>query len=744
MATTSSEVRLSREMRLLDITMIGVGAMIGAGIFVLTGIAAGVAGPALILVFLLNGFVTLFAAAAYAELGSSFHSAGGGYLYVKTGLKDPQGFMSGWMSWFAYVVACALYGLGFGAYFQQVLPLFGWENTITPLFSPEQWAAVAVVAVFSFINYRGASEAGGAGNIITGGKILLLAVFIGFGVWITVHRPDWHLTFTQNFMPNGIGHVFIAMGLTFIAFEGYEIIAQCSEEVRDPERNVPRAIFLSLVIVVPIYLLVAFAALGAAQPGDVPSWQYLGRLKETALVNVARNFFPGGGLLILLGGLFSTMSALNATIFSSSRVSFAMGRDRNLPAWFGSVHPRRKTPHWAILASGALSVIMAVTLPIEAVASAANIMFLLLFIQVQAALITLRKKRPDLRRGFKVPWVPFVPIVGIILQLGLAVFLFFYSPMAWLSAAVWIGVGLVVFYTYARRRDRSYEQLVAVREAADRRKYRILVCIGNMKWGEILLQAAAAAARHYHGELIVLSVVEVHDRDLLAQGLEPARKVEESLDRLVAGLRLEGIPVKAVVKISHRISYGITETALEERCNLVVMGRARRAGLLGRFAATIVDRVVRSAPAQVMVISAEQWPDPVRNVFLAYERGPHSELTADLAGALGGNGETKVRAVHILPHSATAAESQAAEADLKQALGSRHAQRELKVVHSGDIVTGLLRESKDADIIVMGGTEAGMIEQLLGYALPLELADRTAKAVVTVYEMPAEPKRWLV
>ena len=731
-------------MRLLDITMIGVGAMIGAGIFVLTGIAAGVAGPALILVFLLNGFVTLFAAAAYAELGSSFHSAGGGYLYVKTGLKDPQGFMSGWMSWFAYVVACALYGLGFGAYFKQVLPLFGWENIVTPLLSPEQWAAVAVVAVFSFINYRGASEAGGAGSIITGGKILLLSVFIGFGVWITVHRPDWHLTFTENPMPNGIGSIFIAMGLTFIAFEGYEIIAQCSEEVRAPERNVPRAIFLSLVIVVPIYLLVAFAALGAAQPGDMPSWKYLGQLKETALVNVARNFFPGGGILILLGGLFSTMSALNATIYSSSRVSFAMGRDRNLPSWFGKIHPERKTPHWAILASGALSVIMAVTLPIETVASAANIMFLLLFIQVQMALIALRKKRPDLRRGFKVPWVPFVPIVGILLQLGLAVFLFFYSPMAWLSAAVWIGLGLVVFYGYARRRDRSYEQMVAVREAAERREYRILVCIGYLKQGGMLLQAAAATARHYHGELIVLSVVEVSDKDLLARGMKRAREVEKSLDGLVASLRFEGIPVKVVVKISHRISYGITETALEERCNLIVVGRARRAGLLGRFAATIVDRVVRSAPAQVMVVSAERWPEPVKNVFLAYERGPHSELTADLAGALGGNSETKVRAVHILPRSATAAESQAAESDLKQALGPRHAQCELKVVHAGDIVTGLLRESKDADIIVIGGTEAGMIEQLLGYALPMELADRTATAVVTVYEMPAEPKRWLV
>jgi len=741
--STSSEVRLSREMRLVDITMIGVGAMIGAGIFVLTGIAAGVAGPALILVFLLNGVVTLFAAAAYAELGSSFHSAGGGYLYVKTGLKDPQGFMSGWMSWFAYIVACALYALGFGAYVKECLPLIGLSDFALPFLPIEKWMAVAVMLVFCYINYRGASEAGGAGTIVTGGKIVLLAIFIVFGVWATLGRPDWQLTFTQDPLPNGWSSIFMAMGLTFIAFEGYEIIAQCSEEVRNPERNVPRAIFLSLFIVVPIYLLVAFAALGSAHSGDKPSWAYLGKLKETALVNVAKEFFRGGGIVILVGGLFSTMSALNATIYSSSRVSFAMGRDRNLPAWFGTIHPLRKTPHWSILASGMLSVIMAVTLPIETVASAANIMFLLLFIQVQATLIALRKKRPELPRGFKVPLVPLVPFLGILFQLGLAVFLFFYDRMAWLSAGVWIVFGLVVFYGYSRRRDRAYTQLVAVREAAGRRDYRILACVGSLYRAEIVIKTAAAVARHYDGEMIVLSVVEVADRDLLAQGLEEARQSEKDLDRLVSRLDLAGIPVKVVVKVSHRVSFGVTETALEEQCNLIVMGRARRVGLIERFAATIVDRVVRSAPAQVMVVTAERFPDKIVNILLPYERGPHSKLTADLAKAFGADHETHVRAVHVVPWTASAEDLQRASEEMKKELADRFPGGQQKVVRSGDIVTGLLRESKHVDLIVIGGTEAGVIEQLLAYAPPLELADRTAIPVITVYEMAAEPERWM-
>ena len=218
----------------------------------------------------------------------------------------------------------------------------------------EKWLAVGVVALFAFINFRGASETGKAGNIVTVGKIVILAVFVGFGVAITLRRPDWHAAF-RDFLPNGYGGVFTAMGLTFIAFEGYEIIAQCSEEVRDPKRNVPRAVFLSLLIVVPIYLLVAFAALGAVQVADMPSWKYLALKKETALVDAAAGFFVGGGVMILIGGLLSTMSALNATIYSSSRVSFAMGRDRNLPSWFGRIHPKTKTPHWAILASASSS-----------------------------------------------------------------------------------------------------------------------------------------------------------------------------------------------------------------------------------------------------------------------------------------------------------------------------------------------------------------------------------------------------
>src|SRR4030042_4444408 len=185
-----TEVRLSREMGLMSATMIGVGAMIGAGIFVLIGIAAGVAGPALILVFALNGLVALLTAMSYAELGSCFHDAGGGYLWVKEGLPKWNGFLSGWMSWFAHAVACSLYALGFGAYFGHVLNEIGFSVPHWGFVSPEKLLAAGIAVLFAYINFRGASETGKIGNLVTMAKIIILLIFIGFGLEMMFSQGD--------------------------------------------------------------------------------------------------------------------------------------------------------------------------------------------------------------------------------------------------------------------------------------------------------------------------------------------------------------------------------------------------------------------------------------------------------------------------------------------------------------------------------------------------------------------------
>ncbi|MBN1679987.1 MAG: amino acid permease [Anaerolineae bacterium] len=348
-------ITLSRDLGFFDITMIGVGAMIGAGIFVLTGVAAREAGPALIFAFLLNGIVTTFTAMAYAELGSAFPEAGGGYLWVKEGLGGTNGFLSGWMSWFAHAVAGSLYGLGFGHFAYE---LWGMAGAPTLGISEHLWVlglTTSIIALFTYINYRGASETGTIGNVITITKVIILALFVVFGIIALLKVDSWPDRFTDDFLPNGISGVVIAMGLTFIAFEGYEIIAQSGEEVVDPRRNIPRAIFVAIITVVIIYIAVAFVSIGAIKPPDgILPHIYLGEQKETAVVEAAGQFMPAGKILLLISGLASTMSALNATTYSSSRVSFAMGRDHNLPEIFSRIHPERHTPYLAVIMSGGL------------------------------------------------------------------------------------------------------------------------------------------------------------------------------------------------------------------------------------------------------------------------------------------------------------------------------------------------------------------------------------------------------
>ena len=230
------------------------------------------------------------------------------------------------------------------------------------------------------------------------------------------------------------------MGLTFIAFEGYEIIAQSGEEVINPMRNIPRAIFISIAVVVVIYVLVAFVAIGAViPPNGLAVWDFLAQEREVAIVSAAKQFMPAGGILILISGIASTMSALNATIYSSSRVSFAMGRDHNLPKVFSRIHARMHTPYWAIFLSAILIIGMALALPLEEVAASADIMFLLMFAQ---------------QRGFHVPAFPWPPVIGIVTNVALALFLAYALGIRVAAVSLgWMIVGALLYWGYFRGKE---------------------------------------------------------------------------------------------------------------------------------------------------------------------------------------------------------------------------------------------------------------------------------------------------
>jgi len=737
------EVRLSREMRLIDITMIGVGAMIGAGIFVLTGIAAGVAGPALLIVFLLNGLVALLTAMAYAELGSSFHDAGGGYLWVKTSLPDPNGFLSGWMSWFAHAVACSLYALGFGAYFHLVLTAAGAPDLHFGFLTLEKWLAVVVCVLFAYVNFRGASETGKAGNVVTVGKIVIILAFVAVGLWVMMRKPDWQAAFTPM-VSKGWGGVFAAMGLTFIAFEGYEIIAQTSEEVENPKRNVPRATFLSLLIVVPIYLLVALVAVGAVTPPTgVAVSDYLGQAKETALVTAADQFIAGGGVLILIGGLLSTLSALNATIYSSSRVAFAMARDANLPSLMAKVHARRATPHFAILLSTLLIVFMAVALPIESVAASADIMFLLLFVQVNIALVRLRKSRPDLDRGFRIPFVPLVPAVAIMTMLFLSVFLVSRYPLSLAATGGWIVLGGFVYYYYAREREAAHVERAAWMERIERKEYSVLVALEEGMETETLLEVALAIARPHEGELVALSVVEVPEGESLMTGRRAAREREPLLQAAVAYGEARGVPVRPVVKIARRASHGVVETAREESCNFIVIGQPHVQSWFERLVSTVVERVLQNAPCQVAIVYGRMPRSGPSGIVLPTTHGANTALAAALVPALAPWFETGARAVTVVSPDESQKGRDEVVADARQVLEATGFTGELEVIEHRDVAEALARDRGARELVVMGAPADAPVSAPFGETVPVAVARMGRRPVVVIRDVvQREPGRF--
>jgi len=733
------DVRLSREMRLIDVTMIGVGAMIGAGIFVLTGIAAGVAGPALILVFLLNGFVALLTAMAYAELGGAVHGAGGGYLYIKASLPDPSGFLAGLMSWFAHAVACSLYALGFGAYLKEVLSVAGAPEIATPFLSFEVWVAVGACTLFAYINYRGASETGRAGNVVTIGKVAIIGVFIAAGLWAMVQRPGWQGAFTP-FMSHGWAGILGAMGLTFIAFEGYEIIAQTSEEVDDPKRNVPRAVFLAIFIVIPIYLLVALVSIGAVvPPPGMAISDYLGQAKEIALVNAADQFMLGGGIMILVGGLLSTVSALNATIYSSSRVAFAMARDGSLPEPLARVHPARGTPHWAVATSAVLIILMAVALPIEEVAAAAGMTFLFLFGGVNIALIRLRRQRPDLDRGFRVPFVPFTPGVAILAMLLIAVFMLIDYPLAWLASGGWIVAGSLYYYGYGRKREAVFLERVRWMERLERGDYRVLVALANPATVRHLIDVAVPIAKEQGGSLVLVTVVEVPEGEPLAAGRGHTASGEALLDAAVRYASERGVAATPVLRIAHRISRGITETAREEGCNFLLLGQPIGHSFLERVVASIVDRVLSRAPCHVGVLYGAVDAAAIRRILVPVTSGPNSLLAAELATAFRDEYGAPIQPVTVLERGTRRQEAEAMVRAARDTLAAAELPLELQVLRRRDTARGLAAAVMSSDLVVIGGPTAGPTLPLFGETVPTTIARRGASPVLVVRAV--EPRR---
>lgn len=727
------QVTFRRDLGLLEITMIGLGPTIGTTIFLLVGPGVSFAGPALILVFALNFVVTMFTAMTYMELISAFPETGGGYLWIKKSMAEPFGFLGGWMSWFGHCIVASFYIFSFGVAVVLVLD----DLSLRPSFISSDMLmrllAVAAALVFVYINYRGTRTTGRSASIVVYALVAIVVSFIVFGlVYLFLGRgfepgafdPD---RFFKGSTPlQQVLSVLAAMGFTFIVFEGYEIIAQCGEECKNPETNIPRALLLCISISTAIFVLVAFVSVGAAGAPQVARWD------KDAVAYVASLVMPYGLYLVAFGTALGAVAAMNSLIFSSSRVSFAMGRDNALPRLLGRLHPKTRTPFIAILTSGLIIVIMTMSLDLTTAAASADIMFLLLFLQVNWAAIVLRKKMPEAKRYYVMPLFPVVPIVGIGTKLVLALSLWLIEPQAWFIALGWIGLGLTFNYLYRKEEVRTeVARVVEALVPLSHERYHVLVAIDDFE-NTPLVEFACTVAKVEDADVLLFNVIEV-PTTLPVNAIDPiyVLEVRRQMGRLRRLARDLGVDARASVVVSHDVFSAVMETIKEEESDVLIVGWKgtwRRGMVLG----TNIDRFVQQAPSDVVVFKTAGLKEKIDRIMVMNAPEWHVSYATSYAILIAKQHRAKITIFSAVQRDEEMEKEVKYSARLAEICKTHGVAFDQKFVKVRSIVDAVVNEARGYDLVALGASTEWRLTQFAFGAIQDQIARRAQPPVIMV------------
>lgn len=436
---------LPRVLSLWQLVGIGLGGLIGVGIFVLTGVVAATqAGPAVALSFVVAGVASGAAALSYAEFASLIPAAGSAYTYAYAVLGELAAWIIGWDLLLEYALVVAVVSIGWSAYLQALLGQIGLP---TPA-----WAAGApgtgpghVVDLFAALGALGAAfiltlriDWGARFNLVMV-AIKIVAVLIV----IVVGLPHVRFENWVPFAPFGADGVIEGAAIVFFAVFGYDTLTTAAEEARDPQRDLPRAVLLSLGVSLALYVVMALVLTGVARYDTLNNPAPV----VTAFAALGLDWVA---LIVSIAAVAGIASVMLAFLLACARIWFAMSRDGLLPAWFAKLHPRFHTPYRPTLIAGAVTATIAACYPIREVAELVNIGTLSAFVVICVSIIVLRRTQPDAPRGFRTPWMPFTPLVGVVFSLWLLSRL---PPVAWERFLLWMAVGLAVYFAYGRRKS---------------------------------------------------------------------------------------------------------------------------------------------------------------------------------------------------------------------------------------------------------------------------------------------------
>ncbi len=688
-----------RTIGILGATKVGVGAIVGGGIFVLSGTALAHSGSSAILAFLLNAVVAFFTIVSYSELVSVFPESGGAYTVARKVFNVRVAFVVGWVTWFAYIVTSALYALGFAAFFAsacaRLCNAMGMAYSWTASKEFSVLVTAAAIACYSGLLIR-KNSSGGSFSIY--GKVIVLLVLVVIGLGFAIFGGEGTPSNFSPFFEGGGGGLLVAMGFTFIALQGFDLIPAIAGEVKEPISTVPRSMMFSLAIALAIYLplIALIVVLGPVEGQSVTSFG--NEHQEEVISYVFGNLLGDLGYwLVTIAAIFSMLSALNANLLVASRIASKMASDHTLPHVFSRLHKTSKTPTIAIYATMLAAIAATLILQdINAAAAAAGFIFLTTFALTHCTAYLARKRGG--KGGFAAPFFPLVPIAGAVACIGLALFQVVMVPVAGIIAAIWIGIGVLLYIAHF---GSNAEVVDAAREGFDPAllRYRgrsplILLPIANPKSAKTLATVATLLAPQGYARLMFLSVI----------GKSSNVPLSDYTDVIKNGLSValsEGISTQALVTAG-KSDKEIVRVATDYECSTVLLGLSSNISNSINY----INSLLADLPCDAAVLCAnENWEmSSVRSILVPMEgRGDVDGFRAKILASFRRVGSIQVTFCTVLATNSSKREVETTEEKLKNIAKVKAGRRgKQKVIHSDDPVEAIASESANHDLLLLG------------------------------------------
>ncbi len=718
-------------------TGIGVGAMIGGGILALAGVAFSVSGPSAIFAFLLNGFIAFITVFSFSEMAAAHPQNGGIYTFSKKALSVQAAFGVGWVVWFASIVATVLYALGFGSFvliaLQQMLPVIK-ESGFSPRFITASLALMALL----FFTWRLSTVGGGSGMLANIGKLIVFAIIIAAGLAMTVKIPLSELTSSfQPFFTGGVTGVLAAMGYTFITVQGFGLITNVGGEIKNPAKNIPRAmmatVFIGLAVYIPILFVVATVGVPAGETVTSMSAQ-----NPDAAVAVAVQQFMGpfGFWLVIVAGVFSMLTGLEANIFAASRVAKVMAQDRTLNYQLSHVDKKTGLPTTAIYVTAVLVGLVIILLPDVAAAGAASgLIFLVTYALAHAISMLMRNRNFESTKHFRTPLYPFIPIFGMVACFGLAAFQAFVEPAAGLISLFWLIFGGAIFILFfiknARIMDASEEALNPELVKLRGLNPLVLVPIVNPENAESKIFLANSMAPPRYGRVLLLSIVLQEQENIkFDKALENNQK---AMSKAIKTSVSSGLRPDTLITIAEEPWAEMARVAKFHSCKSILIGLSNITELQTQ---KDIDRLVNAVECDVVIFrqpfSGWKISDVKKILVPVAGFSEHDLLRARLLASLWRENQPMVSFVQILPtNTPTDVVSKSHKKLHSFASQIIPGEKRSRIYLDDNPKQLLISLSNKSDLVILGLTAPGPNRPVLGN-LPIALATDTSCGLIFI------------